>query len=687
MARYRVGVDVGGTFTDGVAHDLESGKLIRVKVPTTPDDQSRGSIDLLGQFDFPASEIAAFNHGATVGVNAVLTRCGPRTGLLCTSGFRDLLDIGRLYRPDGDDLYDPSWIRPHQARPLVHRRHRREIYERLRDDGSVHEELDEEQAREELRFLREEGVESVAICMINAYASDLHERRLRDLVAEVLPDAYVQSSAIHPTAGEYKRTFAVVLDAYAGPAITFYLSRLRKRLAEAGFLGKVEMMQMSGGLRDLDATIGHFPALTMASGPVAGILGAEFYARNVVQERSLVCVDIGGTSTDIGLVRDGTALVTDDWEVDEGMPLGVASVDVTAVGAGGGSIVKVNEFGTLTVGPESAGARPGPAAYGHGGAEPTLTDCYVILGYLEPSLFLGGRMSVDPAAARQVIEPLAEQLEMSVEEVARAAYDLVNHDIANAIRSKVFDRALDVRDYSLLAYGGAGPMHATAIAQSLGMKSVIVPYFPGGFSAFGMLAGRPKVERIDARMRGLDELRPEELTGAFGELEEQVSSGLANQGIARDAIELERFIYVMYTGQSWDNRLPLAAGPIDDSTIEAIRRATDEHYEAVYGYRAPELGVFVTTLAVSGVGPAPEFELPRIERGGGEVSAQACEMLRSVSFGGEQDIDTPFLSRARLMAGNVVEGPAVIDDELGTIVIPPGAQLQVDDYATITIRW
>lgn len=687
MSRYRLGVDVGGTFTDGVAHDMDTGELIRMKVSTTPEDQSTGTVNLLEQFDFAPAELAAFNHGATVGLNAVLTRTGAKTGLLCTSGFRDLLDIGQLYRPDGDDLYDPQWIRPHQDRPLVHRRHRREIGERLRDDGAVHEAMDEQAARREIEFLRAEGVDSVAVCLINAYADDVHERRLCALIAELLPDAYVQVSSIQARAGEYKRTFSVVLDAYAGPAITHYLSSLRERMREIGFAGDLQIMQMTGGLRNLDTTIGYFPALTMASGPVAGILGAEFYAGHALQTTSLVCVDIGGTSTDIGFIQNGRSLVTDDWEVDEGMPLGVSTVDVSSIGAGGGSLVRVDEFGTLTAGPESAGAMPGPVAYGRGGTEPTLTDCYLVLGYVEPSLFLGGKMSLDRDAARAAFEPLAARLDTTPEGVARAAYDLVNRDIVNAVRAKAFDRALDVRDYALFAYGGAGPLHAVATAQGLGMNSVVVPYFPGGFSAFGMLASRPKVEHVSAQMRSLDALDPADLTQTFTELEDQVSADLVVQGVAPDDVSLDRYVYVMYTGQSWDNRLPVPAGELDGASVDAIRAATDAHYEAVYGYVAPELGVFVTTLAAAGEGPPPELRLPEIPRGDAAPPSGAEKLRGQARFGKEGRVETAFVARGELLAGNVIAGPAVIDDELGTILVPPGARADVDDHATITIRW
>lgn len=686
--RYRVGVDVGGTFTDGVAVDVSTGELIRMKVSTTPADQSIGTAEVLKLSGIQPELVEAFHHGATVGVNAVLTRSGAKTGLLCTSGFRDVLDVGQLYRPDGDDLYDPQWIRPHQERPLVPRRYRREIVERLLDDGAVYEPLDEQQAREEIAFLRDEGIESVAICLINGYANDVHEVRLRNLIAELIPEAYVQVSSVQRRAGEYKRTFSVVLDAYVGRAITNYLSNLRSRIAEIGYEGEIHIMQMTGGLRTLEGTIGEFPALSMASGPVAGVLGAEFYARLGIETTSLACVDIGGTSTDIGFVHQGRALTTDNWEVDAGMPLGVSTVDVTSIGAGGGSIVRVDEFGTLTAGPESAGADPGPVAYGRGGTEPTLTDCYLVLGYINPSVSVGGGINLDRDAAREALVPLAARLETTPEVVAQAAYDLVNRDIINATRSKAFDRAVDLREYAFFAYGGAGPLHAVAAAQGLRMATAIVPFFASGFSALGLLASRPKVENVSAQMDLLSDLDLTELTATFAELEQRVTDDLVSQGVTPGDVRLERSIYVMYTGQSFDNRLPVPNGPIDAGVIAGIREATDAYYGRVYGYVAPELGVFVTTVAVTGEGSASVLRLPQIEWAEStDPHAGAVKARSSVWFSGALHDDVPFIDREELLAGNVIAGPAIIDDRLGTILVNPGCTAAVDEHATITIKW
>jgi N-methylhydantoinase A len=687
VGKFVLGIDVGGTFTDGVALNVETGELMRAKVSTTPDDQSEGTVTLFREFGIGADDVAAFHHGATVGLNAVLTRNGVRTALLCTSGFRDLLDIGELRRPWDERLYDPNWIRPHQERPLVHRRHRREISERLLESGAVHEALDEERARKDLEFLRDEGIESVAICLINGYVSDSHERRLQELVAEIMPDAYVQVSSVQPRAGEYKRTFAVVLDAYAGPPIVHYLTNLRDRMHAEGYKGELQIMQMSGGLRTLSRTIDEFPALTMSSGPVAGILGAEFYARVCLDTDSLACVDIGGTSTDIGFVHKGRALLTDDWEVDDGMPLGVPTVDVLSIGAGGGSLLHVDEVGTLRVGPDSAGAVPGPACYGRGGTQATVTDCYSVLGLLHPDLFLGGRMDIDVAAARAAIAVLAEPLHSTVEEVAQAAYDLVNRDIANAVRKKGFDRALNLDEYAYFAYGGAGPLHAVGSAQALGMRNVVVPYFPGGFSAFGMLASAPRVERAIAPLRALDVIGVEGLREGYESLERDVTEDLLGQGLAQQDIALERSIYVMYEGQSWPNRIPLASGPIDDGSVASIRAETDAYYDLVYGYTAPDLQIIVTSLAVTGQGPAPDFRLPEIPAGVAEPPAGAIVAHNDMHYGGKAYPSAPFYRRDALVSGNRVPGPAIIDDALGTVWVPPDSTAEVDTFGTITITW
>ena len=344
------------------------------------------------------TKVTSFHHGYTVGLNAALTRTGARTGMLVTAGHRDLVDIGRLWRPFDENLYDPTWRRPHEERPLVPRRYRREVPERLREDGATLVELDEQEARRQIEFLRDEGIESVGICFLHGYEHPKHEQGAYELVKDIMPVAYVQTSKVWPLPREFERTFVVMLDAVTGPPVVLYLDRLERRLAEVGLDTRVELMRVDGGLRS-PRSVREAPIYTLQSGPVAGLLGAEHYARELLGGRDLVCLDIGGTSADLGVVTSGSGEVTNEWQLEHGIPLAVTMLDVRSIGAGGGSVISTDEVGSILVGPESAGADPGPACYGRGGDQPAMTDAYVAMGLLQPDLFLGGEMTARRTAA------------------------------------------------------------------------------------------------------------------------------------------------------------------------------------------------------------------------------------------------------------------------------------------------
>jgi N-methylhydantoinase A len=686
MSSYLVGIDVGGTFTDAVAYEPETGALRRAKVATTAD-QSEGTLRVFEALGIEASSATAIYHGFTVGLNAVLTRSGAKTGLLCTMGFRDLMDIGRVERPFGDPLYDPHWMRPHQDRPIVERRHRREIPGRQRYDGAVHEELDLDRVRAEARFLAAEGVEAVAVCLLNAYASTAEEDRVLEIVREVLPAAYVQSSRVLPIAGEFERTFAVCIDAYTGAAITRYLTSLNRRIRQAGHHRPVQVMQMNGGLRTIDATLAEFPALTLSSGPVAGAVGAEYYARNILGVADLVCVDVGGTSTDLAMIQDGAPAVTENWEIEQAMPLGLPTVDVRSIGAGGGSLVRVDHVGTLTVGPDSAGAQPGPVGYGHGGAIPTLTDAYITLGYVAPELFLGGTMKLDVDAARVAVAELGATLHTDTSRVAAAIVEHVSRDIVNAIRRMAFDNACDLTRSSLFAYGGAGPLHAVEVARALQMPEAIVPFFPGGFSAVGMIVSKPKVERLVSPMRRLSLFSADEFTRLLDDLEDRCRADLAQQFIEPADTEIERFVSVMYAGQSFDNRLRLDRWPLPPAALDELRDQVDAYYQRVYGYSGADLEVVITKLSVTAVGTGARVALPAIAAGTETPEPDAVRLRRDIVVDGAVQPDTPFYLRDRLRAGNVLDGPAIVDDALGTTLLPPGSRARVDRFGTLRITW
>lgn len=687
-AGFRLGIDVGGTFTDAVLVDETTGSIRRGKVLSTPHDQSEGTLHALESFGVPSSEIDFFCHGSTVGINALIQRNGARTGLICSQGTRDLLDMGRLRRPLGDDLYDPTWQRAHQANPLVHRRHVREIRARMLADGSTYVELDDEEVREQLRFLREEGVESVAVCLLHSWKNLEHERRIVELLKEQIPDAYVQWSAVRPVYGEYSRTLSCVLDAYTGPLISNYLTQLKDKLEEGGFPGRVLIMQMNGGTRTLEETVQNFPAYMIESGPVAGVLGAEHYARSYLQTSNLICMDIGGTSTDIAFVVEGDAQVTDEWEFEFSLPLGVPAVDVRSLGAGGGSIIGIDEMGTLRVGPESAGARPGPAAYGQGGTLPTITDAYVALGVVQDGLFLRGELKIDRDAAIVALTPVAEQLQLDVIELATGAIKLMNVHIENEISKMAFERALDMRDFSLLAYGGAGAIHAAQVTGNLGLKEAIIPFFPGGFSALGMVTAPVKVEHATSVIEPVDELGPEGLTALLAGLEALVLADLERQSITRDDVEFQRVVYGMYDGQSFDNRLLLPSdGEVTAEALEAWKEEFHAYYDRIYGYSAREMSIIATTVSVTGLGTAPGIPMQELEAGPPEPAGDAVARRAAVYMDGERVDDVPFYVRDRLLAGNDVPGPAVIDDGLSTILVTNGATARIDRFGGIRIAY
>ncbi|MFN8217855.1 MAG: hydantoinase/oxoprolinase family protein [Solirubrobacterales bacterium] len=684
----RVGIDVGGTFTDAVRIDDETGEITRTKVLTTAHDQSEGTLAALQRLVDDPADVGAFHHGYTVGLNAALTRTGAKTGMLVTAGHRDTMDHGRVWRPFDENLYDPTWRRPHQERPMVERRLRREVPERMRENGEVLLDLDEQATREELEFLKREGVESVGVCLLNAYEHPAHEKRVREIVAEVLPDAYVQSSEIWPLAREFERTFVVALDAYTGPPVVRYLERLERRLEEAGFETRVEIMQMDGGLRT-SPSVRQAPVYTLQSGPVAGLLGAEGYSRELLDGRNLVCLDIGGTSSDLGVVIDGQAEVTNEWELEHAIPLAITTLDVRSIGAGGGSIIGLDEVGSLKVGPESAGSDPGPACYGRGGEDPAMTDAYVTMGLLQPQLFLGGEMELNPGAALEALSRVAEPLKMDAVELAQGAYSIANVTIAAALARMTTHRGYDPREFSLFGYGAAGPMHAVSVARELGIDEVVIPYFPGGFSAYGMVASRTRVEYSEATMSTLEGLGADGLNAAIDRQVARCLEDLSAQGLGEDEVTIEAAYYGMYTGQGEDNRLSLPGTKVADADLARIAEDFHSFYDRRFGYRAPEIPIFVSSVSVVGYGKQRPLTLPSsgdLTDDDGSGVERALILRETLHLDGGSHPDSSFYDRNLLRDGDEVAGPAVIDDHLGTIVVNPGATARVVSHGTLRIE-
>ncbi len=675
---YRIGVDVGGTFTDVVAFHEESGRLHLLKRPTTPRDQSEGVVDgvaaLLALEGIPGSAVVYLGHGTTVCINAVLERKGARTGLITTRGMRDLLELRRQIRRD---LYDLQADKPE---PLVPRPLRREVTERMLFDGSLRGPLSLDEARRAVDDLAREGIEALAVFFLHAYANPAHERAVRDLVAREYPGLYLSvSSEVLPEFREFERLSTTVLNAYVGPVMERYLTRLEERVERMRLGVRPYILQSNGGV----ATVSHTkerPVFTMASGPTAGVAGAVFVAQRAGHDR-IVTFDMGGTSTDVCLVERGTPMAAGQKEY-HGYPVKGAMLDVHSVGAGGGSLAWVDAGGLLRVGPESAGAAPGPACYGQGGSAPTVTDANVILGRLNPHYFLGGTIKLDPGLAAGAVErTLCGRLGLSVTEAALGVLTVVDANMASAIRLISVERGHDPRRFTLVAYGGAGPMHAAAVARRLRIPRVLIPPSPGVLCALGLVVADVKAEFGRTWIRKLDALGREDLPPVFAALEAEAREWAKRGGLPRDALELTRSVDVRYLRQNYELTLAVR-GRVAPG---ALARAFHRRHQAAFGHSSPAEPTEIVAVRVG-----LRLAVPRPEPVSAPPSAgalgDALKARRRVYFpeaGGF--VDCPIYERAKLPAGVALIGPAVIEQLDCTTVVEPGQTANADAHGHLLI--
>jgi N-methylhydantoinase A len=661
-----VGVDVGGTFTDIVALNTEDGEVRDGKVLTT-SEQEIGVIEAIRQVGIDPGQIGELVHGHTVGINAVLSRAGAKTALLATDGHRDLLDIGRMNREFGPQFYDPTWLRPHQARPIVSRQHRIGVPERMSAEGEVVRPLDEDAVRAAAIQLKEDGVESVGICFVNAYNNADHEKRAAAIVREVMPEAYVQTSALYSVTKEHERTTTVALDAYVGPAVTHYLERLRDLLGTAGFDGLLWIMTMNGGV----ATIEHAataPVFQLVSGPVGGVAGAVRLAQSGGPE-NLLTMDVGGTSTDVASIVAATTPLTDLWTLEQGLTLTMPLVDVGSVGSGAGSVISMDSLGALRVGPASAGSVPGPACYGRGGSDPTLTDACVALGILQPDLFAGGAMTLDVDLAHKALAAVGETLGHDAQQLATSAYAVACEDMAAKIRSVSVYRGMDLRDFALLPFGAAGPMLANQVAEILGVDTIVVPHSPGQFSALGLLGSDLRLTTATAPMTILSAGTAPDLERSFAAMEEGIRSDLLSEGLDVAELTFERAFFGMYVGQTWDNRLRLGGGPIVADTIASMVEEFHTFYQRTYGFSARELQVTCTSLEVTGV-IGRSVDVGR--RTASSEDGSSFVRNATVIPVGHSPMEAEVHRRELLTPGTRIDGPALVVERYATTFVRPG---------------
>jgi N-methylhydantoinase A/oxoprolinase/acetone carboxylase beta subunit len=686
---WRLGFDIGGTFTDFVLQDVATGDVVVGKHLTTPHDPAEGVLlglaALLDAAGVGLGDVQQAVHGTTLGANLVIEAKGARTFLLTTAGFRDVLEIQRQLRYNINDLF----VDKH--RPLIPRDQIVEVAERVLADGSVMRALDEASVREALATCRARGAESLAVAYLHAYANPVHEERTAALAAELLPGVPVTlSSAVAPQYREYERTNTAVVNAYVTPKFRAYLGALETGLRTRGFTHGLYLMHNTGGIATVEMTA-RAPVRSLDSGPAAGAILAAHVGR-AAGHLDLVAFDMGGTTAKASLIEQGRPLRTDHLEVDmiamrpgSGLPVSVPSIDLVEIGAGGGSIARV-ERGLLRVGPDSAGADPGPACYGRGGGEATVTDANLVLGYLDAGYFLGGTSRLDSDAAHAAVErSVAKPLGIPVVEAAWGVHQLVTLNMEGAIRVVSIGRGKDPRALACVTFGGAGPLHGARLARSLGIRRLIVPFAAGVASALGLLVADARFDLARTLVVPLDGAPWDRINRLFEDMEAEGAARVRETGVAA-AWAVTRSAEVRYAGQGHDLPVPLPAGALSAASLPGIQRAHADVYAAHYGYaEAPGAPLEATTWKVEVIGASPKPDLTR-RRGGAADARDAQKGERPVFVSRDTGfVSCPVYDRYRLGAGCVVTGPAIVEERETTVVLLPGDRATVDEHANLIV--
>jgi len=683
-----IGVDVGGTFTDLVFCDLKTGALAIHKVSTTPHDPSEGVLggirELCQQNRIDPAGIRYVFHGTTTATNAVLENKGAKAAIITNDGFRDIVHIGRHQRIEHYSIMQEL---PWQSRPLVQRRYRKTVGGRLAPPtGQELEPLDEDAVRRAAQELKAEGVEAVAICFLFSYLNPSHEQRAKAIVAEVMPDAFVTTSSfLSPQFREFERFTTASLAAFIGPKVGRYIDHLDGALRGSGISGDLRIMASNGGVAT-PTMVTEKPALTLLSGLVAGVLGGAWVGELAGRHR-LITFDIGGTSADIGIVIDGIFAETDSRSTSiAGFPLLMPMLDIHTIGAGGGSIAYVDRGGAFRVGPQSAGAVPGPAAYGRGGDQPTVTDANLVLGRLDPNDFLGGSMALDVDAARRVIGTLATQLNLPINDAAEGVLTILNANMANAIRSRTVQKGIDPRGFALVAFGGAGPLHGAEVAAMLGIPEVIVPPYPGITSAVGLLTTDLKYDTIRTQFQVSDAIDLERLNRDCRDMQAELAAQFEADKIPAQDVTYRGVGDLRYVGQGYELKIPLPDGTIDATGLAQIWTAFHKAHAAEYGHAFEASPIEIVNIRVSGAGVMPKLARPPAPSGG---SLEAAHLRTSPCVfrvdGTLKSFETPVYQRAKLPVQQRFDGPAIILQKDSTTVVPPRTAAIVDDTGNIII--
>ncbi len=690
MSGFRVGVDIGGTFTDIVFLSAD-GRLHTKKISSSVDDYARAITEGISQVfadsGLGAADVDEIRHGTTVAANAILEHKGAKTGLITTKGFRDVLAIRNLRMPR---LYDLAWEKPV---PLVERYLRVVVDERMSVRGEVQKALQRAEAERAVDELLAEGVEAIAVCLLNSFANPAHELLLKEVIEALAPDlSSCISFEVLPEIREYERTSTTVINAYVMPIVAGYLASLRRHLDSAGIRSQVLLMQSNGGLTTAEAAQ-KLPMNIIESGPAGGVVGAQALAQKIGQP-NVITLDMGGTTAKASLVENGQVTRSAEYQVGGGILmrsrlltgsgylLRVPAIDLAEVGAGGGSIVRIDAGGSVQVGPESAGAEPGPVCYDQGGSEPTVTDATVILGYVNPDYLIGGALRLNAAKARAVFEKeIAVPLGLDLARAAFGAVQIVAANMMRAIRSVSIERGRDARDYALFAFGGNGPVFAATLAQAMSMSRIIVPPSPGLFSSFGLLYADVEHHYSRTLRRLLREIDFVEVNQVWDAMADAASAQLASEGFCGERARVRRAANMHYQGQTYELTVAAPEGPLNAASVAALEEAFGEEHERTYGHRAgADEPVELVNLQVVGQGfaegsPIPDWQPPR---------ASEPRPPRQAYFGPQSGwLETPVLGRGDL--GTARQGPCIVEEYDATCVVPPGASAALDGYGNIVI--
>lgn len=679
---YRLGVDVGGTFTDLLLVDEESGDTFTAKVPSTPEDSSigvlRGIERVTGNAGIDAGQISHVMHGTTVATNTILTRSGARVGLVTTRGYRQTLQIARSFVPGGLG----GWVIYNKSLPLAPLELTVEAAERIGAKGDVVEVLDEADMRQKLQILKGKGIEALTVSLINSFANECHERRIRELAAEEMPDIPVSlSSDVVPEMQEYERTVTTVANSYVRPRVARYIDNLRTELGRTMTNVQLHILRSDGGLASA-AAAESLPVNLLMSGPAGGVSGAIWIAGQAGFE-NLLTLDMGGTSTDVALVQNGEARLRRETTVAD-VTVRASSVDIRSVGAGGGSIAHVPELTkALRVGPESAGAEPGPACYGNGGDQPTVTDANMVLGYLPDAALLGGEMALDRAAAERAVQTVADQLGLSLKKAAAGIVAIVNENMFGALRLVSVEQGHDPRDFAFVGFGGAGPLHANALGRLMGSWPVIIPPGPGVLCAYGDVTTRVRNEASRTFIRRFPETSKEEVLGILRVLGQQAAAALDSENVPREEQSTSYQIDIRYYGQGLLLTIDLSEEELEQGGLDAIASQFDQMHEQMFTFALESDKELVNVRAVV-QGEATQVPVPAIAEGGPDPAAAAIG--QQTVYMDDRDQDATVYDRSRLASGNEIAGPAIVIEMDSTTVILPGHTGQVDRLGNILIR-